>query len=135
VSDTSGPRRLLFISNGYGEDSIAAAIIRNLPKGFIAEAYPTIGDGSAYSDACAIVGPRAQLPSQGWRNVRFSLLRDLKSGALGTVWPGIQFLRRVKHSYDRIIVVGDILGVAGSWVAGARDVIYLDVYKTGYGRS
>jgi uncharacterized protein (TIGR03492 family) len=135
VSDTSGPRRLLFISNGYGEDSIAAAIVRNLPRGFIAEAYPTIGDGSAYRDTCAIVGPRAQLPSQGWRNVRFSLLRDLKSGALGTVWPGIKFLRRVRQSYDRIVVVGDIVGVAGSWVAGARNVIYLDVYKTGYGRS
>ena len=45
MSDAQGPRRLLFISNGYGEDSIAAAIVRNLPRGFIAEAYPTRPDG------------------------------------------------------------------------------------------
>jgi uncharacterized protein (TIGR03492 family) len=40
----------------------------------------------------------------------------------------------VHKEYDRIVVVGDLVGVAGAWAAGARDLIYVDVYKTGYGR-
>jgi uncharacterized protein (TIGR03492 family) len=135
VVEAPGPRRLLFISNGHGEDSIAAEIIRRLPAGVIVEAYPTIGDGAAYGDVCRVVGPRAQLASQGWRNVKHSLARDLGSGGLKTVWPGVKFVRRIKSAYDRIIVVGDIVGVAGCWAAGARNIVYLDVYKTGHGRS
>ena len=132
--DSAGPRRLLFISNGYGEDSIAAEIIRRLPKGVIAEAYPTIGEGLAYNNVCAVVGPRAQLPSQGWRNVRGSLARDIVSGGRGAIMPGLEFCRRVLGHYDRVVVVGDIVGVAGCYVTGHRDVVYLDVYKTGFGR-
>ena len=45
--ESTGRRRLLFVSNGYGEDSIAAEIIRRLPADVVAEAYPTIGEGLA----------------------------------------------------------------------------------------
>ena len=127
-------RRLLFISNGYGEDSIAAAIIRQLPDGVSAEAYPTLGDGHAFARVCPVVGPRAQLASEGWRNVRGSLARDLTGGGLMTIWPGIKFVRRVRHHYDHFVVVGDLVGVAGCFACGLSRVTYLDVYKTGYGR-
>ncbi len=129
-----GPRRLLFISNGYGEDSIAAAVIRRLPPGVSAEAYPTLGDGHAFADVCPVVGPRAQLASEGWRNVKGSLARDVASGGLATIWPGLKFVRRVRRHYDHVVVVGDLVGVAGCFASGLRGVTYLDVYKTGYGR-
>jgi uncharacterized protein (TIGR03492 family) len=128
------PRRILFISNGHGEDSIAAAIVGHLPKNFRAEAYPTLGSGGAYSGICPVVGPRAVLRSEGWRNVKGSLGRDIGSGGLSTVWPGLRFMRRVHKLYDRIVVVGDLVGVAGCLVSGARNITYLDVYKTGFGR-
>lgn len=128
-------RRLLFISNGYGEDSIAAAIIARLPDGLSAEAYPTLGDGHAFDGVCQMVGPRAHLPSQGWRNVKFSLARDMAGGGLSTVWPGLKFVRRVRRHYDHIVVVGDLVGIAGCFAAGIKGVTYLDVYKTGYGRA
>ncbi|HEV7718367.1 MAG TPA: hypothetical protein VGO70_05255 [Arsenicitalea sp.] len=128
------PRRILFISNGHGEDSIAAAIVSHLPANFRAEAYPTLGSGGAYAGICPVVGPRAVLPSEGWRNVKGSLGRDIGSGGLGTVWPGLQFMRRVHKLYDHIVVVGDLVGVAGCLVSGARNITYLDVYKTGFGR-
>jgi len=134
LADSAGPKRLLFISNGYGEDSIAAAIIRRLPQGVIAEAYPTIGDGHAYHGVCRVVGPRAAMASEGWRNVKGSLWRDLMSGGFMTVLPGIAFGRRIRGHYDRVIVVGDIVGVAGSFFSGISDIVYLDVYKTGFGR-
>jgi uncharacterized protein (TIGR03492 family) len=127
----AGTRRLLFISNGYGEDSIAAEIIRRLPDNFIVEAYPTIGSGSAYNSVCPIVGPRATLASEGSRVQRGSLPRDVAAGGLGTVMPGLRFLRKVANHYDRVIVVGDLLGVAGCWLAGIRRIVFLDVYRTG----
>jgi uncharacterized protein (TIGR03492 family) len=132
--ETTGPKRLLFISNGYGEDSIAAEIIRRLPPGVSAEAFPTIGDGHAYRSVCPIVGPRASLASEGWRNVKGSVWRDFRSGSMMSILPAIGFGRRVRDHYDRVIVVGDIVGVAGSLLSGISNIVYLDVYKTGFGR-
>ncbi len=114
------PRRLLFISNGHGEDSIAAAIIRRLPPGLTVDAYPMLGEGRAYAGVCNVVGPRAQLASEGWRNVRGSVVRDFAGGGLKTLLPGIRFARSLAGRYDRVIVVGDLVGVgsAGSPASG-----------------
>ncbi|HVW93340.1 MAG TPA: hypothetical protein VHB74_12120 [Devosia sp.] len=127
-------RRLLFISNGLGEDSIAAEIIRRLPAGLTVEAYPMLGQGLAFRNLCPVIGPRAQMASEGWRNVRFSLLRDLAGGALGTIAPSLAFLRGLRGRYDRIVVVGDMVGVIACFAAGLGGITYLDVYKTGFGR-
>ena len=128
-------QRLLFISNGHGEDAIAAQIARRLPAAIKVEAYPTLGDGRAYNGVCQIVGPRAQLPSEGWRNTRGSIAEDIKGGGIATVWPGLRFIREARTRYDRVVVVGDMIGVYGAWITGHRGIIYLDVYKTGAGRS
>ncbi len=127
--------KLLIISNGHGEDAIGAEIARRLPKHIEVHAYPTLGDGRAYAGVCTVVGPRAQLASQGWRNTRHSFLRDLQGGLIGTVWPGLRFFREARKTYDRIAVVGDMIGVYGCYLTGHRDIVYLDVYKTGFGRS
>lgn len=124
---------LLIISNGHGEDAIAAEIVRRLPAGVSAKAYPTLGDGRAYEGVCPIVGPRAQLPSEGWRNTRNSVARDVAGGGIATVWPGLRFIRSVRGKYDRVMVVGDMIGVYGAWITGHKDILYVDVYKTGYG--
>lgn len=131
----AGPRKLLFISNGHGEDAIAAAIVRRLPPEFSAEAYPTLGGGRAYDSVCPVVGPRATLPSEGWRNVRHSVVRDVLGGLFGTLWPGLKFFRSARHRYDRVVVVGDMIGVYGCFLTGVRNILYLDVYKTGFGRT
>ncbi|MEP7240144.1 MAG: hypothetical protein ABI697_04595 [Devosia sp.] len=126
-------RKLLFISNGHGEDAIAAEIVRRLPAELEAAAYPMLGDGSAYTGLCDIVGPRARLPSEGWRNVRGSVAADIRGGRIGAVWDGMRFLRDARTRYDRAVVVGDMFGVYAAWLAGHRGIAYLDVYKTGFG--
>jgi len=134
VAEASARRRFLCISNGHGEDWIAAAIIARLPKTIDVEAYPMIGAGNAYTGVCPIVGPRATLASEGWRNVKGSLRRDLANGGLMTIPPALSFLRNIRGKYDRIFVVGDMTGVLAAFATGHRDLVYLDVYKTGAGR-
>lgn len=134
LAEVAAPRRLLFVSNGHGEDSIAAEIIRRLPSGLAVDAYPTLGDGLAFAGVCPVVGPRAKLASEGSRVVRGSVGRDLAGGGLATILPGLRFARSLRHAYDRIVVVGDMVGIVGCRLAGITGVVYLDVYKTGYGR-
>ena len=93
-----------------------------------------IGSGKAYDGICPTVGPRATLASEGWRNVKGSLRRDIVNGGLLTVPPALRFLRSMRGRYERIIVVGDMVGVLACMVTGNRDLVYIDVYKTGAAR-
>src|SRR5690606_12574908 len=129
VTGSAQRQRYLVISNGHGEDAIAAQMVARLPRTVSVDAYPVIGSGKAYDGICPIVGPRATLASEGWRNVKGSLRRDIVNGGLMTVPPALKFLRRVRGRYDRILVVGDMVGVLACMMTGHRDIIYLDVYK------
>lgn len=134
MTGTAARRRYLVISNGHGEDAIAAALVRRLRDVASVEAYPMIGSGKAYDGVCATVGPRASLASEGWRNVKGSLRRDIVTGGIMTVPPALKFLRSIRGRYDRIIVVGDMVGVLACLATGNRDLFYIDVYKTGAAR-
>lgn len=134
-AEALGARRLLFMANGHGEDAIAAQIVGALPAGVSAEAYPMLGAGQAFVDVCPIVGPRAVLASQGWRNVKGSLRRDIATGGLMIIPPALKFLRGIRGRYDHIVVVGDMMGVLACLVTGHRGLTYLDVYKTGAARA
>jgi uncharacterized protein (TIGR03492 family) len=127
--------RILFIANGNGEDSIAAEIISRLPRGFAADAFPVVGEGKAYYTVCPIVGPRTQVPSQGWRHTKGSVIRDLRSGMLAGVLPAVKFLRSVKDQYDQVVVIGDNVGLILCALAGIKATVYLDVFKSGFAHS
>lgn len=133
-AEASGPRRFLFISNGHGEDAIAAAIVAQLPPAIKVEAYPMIGAGSAYAGVCPIVGPRASVPSGGARTARGSLRKDVAAGGLGTFPPALRFLRKIVGHYDQIVVIGDMVGVIAAYLMGLRNLFYVDCYKTGHAR-
>lgn len=129
------PKKLLVISNGIGEDSVGAELVRRLPSSIVAHAYPTLGTGAYYEGVCKIVGPRASLASAGSRIARGTIAKDVRGGLLATVPPGLAFMRRARNAYDRVLVIGDFIGVGGCFLTGIRNVTYVDVYKTGYGRS
>ena len=131
-SPGAAKRRLLFIANGNGEDSMAAEIIKRLPPEFSADAYPMIGQGAAYAGHAEIVGPRSQVPSEGWRHEKGSVARDLKGGMLMGVLPAVRFLKAQRGVYERVLVVGDMVGPILCLLAGLKLDIYLDVFKTGH---
>jgi uncharacterized protein (TIGR03492 family) len=58
----------------------------------------------------------------------------VQGGLLATVPPGLAFMHRARQAYDRVLVIGDFIGVGGCFLAGIRGITYVDVYKTGYGR-
>lgn len=124
-------KKILFISNGNGEDSMAAAIVKQLPKDILVDAYPIIGFGNAYNNICSIVGPRLHIPSQGHRKAG-SIAKDVKGGMISGTWKTIKFLRSIKNQYHKIVVVGDSVVPFLSVLAGLKIDIYLDVYKNGY---
>jgi uncharacterized protein (TIGR03492 family) len=132
VDEAATRQRFLIISNGHGEDAIASQLAAHLPGSV--DAYPMIGSGKAYDGVCPLVGPRATLASEGWRNVKGSLRRDIVQGGLFTIPPALRFLRAMRGRYDKVIVVGDMVGVLAAWATGHRDLVYLDVYKTGAAR-
>lgn len=110
---------------------MAAEIIKQLPKGRSAHAYPIIGAGLAFEGLCEIVGPRSEVSSQGSRVAKFSVLRDLPA-MIASIAPAIGFLRKSRHRYENVIVVGDSVGVILCLMAGVKIDIYVDVFKTGY---
>ncbi|UYN99529.1 MAG: hypothetical protein KIT02_16745 [Devosia sp.] len=131
---TGDRRRLLIISNGHGEDWIAAAIAERLAPVHSLDAYPVIGSGNAYVGICPIVGPRASLNSGGARTAKGSLRRDLAKGGLAMVPPALKFMRSLKGKYDRILVVGDVMVPLLALLTGIKDLVYIDCYKTGAAR-
>lgn len=123
--------RVLVISNGHGEDAIGAELIRRFPEDAEVHAYPIVGSGHAYQDFCPIVGPRSHIPSQGWRHAKGSVRRDL-GAMLKSIAPAVRFLREISGIYDKVVVIGDAVGLFLAKWAGLPVSIYLDVFKTGY---
>jgi len=124
-------KKILFLSNGNGEDSLAAAVVAKLPNDIFVEAYPLIGFGNAYKNICPIVGPRLHIPSEGHRQAG-SIAKDVKGGMLTGAFKTVKFLRSIRGEYDKIVAVGDSVTPILSVLAGLKIDTYLDVYKNGY---
>ena len=85
-------RRLLVISNGHGEDSIAAEIIRRLPADITVDAYPTLGNGLRLSRASAISSARDGACPARATAIRGSLSRDA-ARRVSAFAPALRFMR------------------------------------------
>lgn len=118
---------LLIISNGHGEDFIAArlgeALQGRLPSLNI-EAFPLVGTGAQLERAGLTVrGPVRRLPSDGFTMHHPLLIwRDLKAGLLGLTLSQAAYLRRRRP--DAVLVVGDVYGqMHASLVRAPRRVL------------
>jgi len=134
MNEAATRQRFLFISNGHGEDWIAAAIVARLMPDICVEAYPVVGSGTAYAGICPIVGPRGRVDSGGARTAKGSLRRDVAKGGLAMLPPALKFLRSVRDSYDKVVVVGDVTVPALAWLSGYKNLFHIDCYKTGAAR-
>ncbi len=108
----SSAQRLLFISNGHGEDNHSSYIIQTLlelrPSLNIA-AMPLIGEGNAYRRLnIPIIGPTQNMPSGGFSYMdRLQLLKDIQSGLIGLTWRQLQAVLDYAPRCDLIMATGD----------------------------
>jgi uncharacterized protein (TIGR03492 family) len=123
---------MLFISNGYGEDSVAALLIKELKerKDFNIKVLPLVGRGEIFEDFnIEVLGSRVNLPSGGLINNNLSaLLRDIKAGLLTLTLEQIGILK--KSCFDLIICVGDRYPVILAGLFTCRPLIFVAIAQS-----
>lgn len=127
-------KRVLVVSNGYGEDLEAAQVVARLPPDRVeVRAYPLVGLGRAYPWHVVLLDPRREFPSAGfgaragWR----SLWADLRSGWLGFWRAQRRALRSQRGQVDLVLAAGDVYCLLMAAAAGAP-VVYLALPKSEY---
>ncbi|MHB8178228.1 MAG: lipid-A-disaccharide synthase-related protein [Vulcanimicrobiaceae bacterium] len=114
---------LLMVSNGHGEQAIAARIAQELGvlrPNVSCDHLALVGD-FALPSSMREVGPRAAMPSGGliaMLNLR-NILADLRSGLIGITLEQVRLLRSLHRRYAAVVAVGDIYALGMSLLVGA----------------
>jgi uncharacterized protein (TIGR03492 family) len=129
--------KLLSLSNGHGEDVIAAKILQELqgqcPTAEIV-ALPIVGQGQAYRNlSIPIWGDVKTMPSGGFNQDGQQLWRDVQGGLLQLTIAQWQAVKRWAALDGKILAVGDIVpllmarysGAAYGFVGTAKSEYYL----------
>lgn len=123
VGLTKTIEKVLFISNGHGEDLNAVQILKALrtehPQIEIG-AMPIVGHGNAYRNLnIKIIGPTELLPSGGFvYTSTFKLLTDIRSGLFTLLWRQIQAIRQYGDDCDAVFAIGDVIVLIGAYLSG-----------------
>ncbi|MBD2729748.1 hypothetical protein H6G96_26380 [Nostoc sp. FACHB-892] len=107
-------KRILFISNGHGEDNHTSYVIqtlRQLCPSLEMAAMPIVGEGKAYRSLnIPIIGPTQTMPSGGFFYMkRLYLLKDFQSGLVGLTWRQLQAVLQYAPDCDLIMATGDFV--------------------------
>ncbi|MEA5604050.1 lipid-A-disaccharide synthase-related protein [Nostoc sp. UHCC 0252] len=107
-------KRILFISNGHGEDNHTSHVIqtlRQLCPSLEMAAMPIVGEGKAYRSLdVPIIGPTQTMPSGGFFYMkRLYLLKDFQSGLIGLTWRQLQAVLEYAPNCDLIMATGDFV--------------------------
>jgi len=131
--------RVLFISNGHGEASIAERIACELPGLARAtiEHLPLVWGGQKKS-ALPLVGPRTAMPSGGlvaMGNLR-AFAQDVRAGFLTLFVRQMRFIRTYGKGYACVVAVGDAYALALA-LFSRSPVVFVgtakSIYVAGYG--
>jgi len=102
---------VLFVSNGYGEDNVAAHIARELrdrSPHISVSGFPTVGGGRFYAE-CGIplAGEGIGMPSEGFVRSTRDLLNDVRRGLVGATVRMGKRIRAASRQNEFIVVTGD----------------------------
>lgn len=126
--------QVLFISNGAGEDCIAANVaesLRDLGKDITCRAFPLLGAGNVYkSRGIEVVNESEMPPSGGFVRSIQTVVKDVFGGAIGQQLRNRRLLRKWHRTADVIVAVGDVfcLGLAGKGFSGP--VVFMPTAKS-----
>ncbi len=119
--------RLLCLSNGHGEDTIALQVLkalRQLSNAPTIEVLPIVGEGHAYAKAgFTIIGTVKQMPSGGFIYMDGKqLAKDIQGGLLKLTIQQLKTIRQwAKNSTPEpamVLAVGDIVPLVFAWQSG-----------------
>ena len=128
--------KILCLSNGHGEDTIALRILEQLQhnsqKPELA-ALPIVGEGVAYTKLdIPIVGPVQRMPSGGFIYMDgYQLWRDLKGGLIQLTLAQYQVISQSRKNGWKILAVGDIVPLLFAWLSGA-DYVFVGTANSEY---
>lgn len=129
-------KKILFITNGHGEDLVAANIIRELPHNKLdIEVMPVVGNGDIFRSLnVKVIGPKNLLPGGGFglRNYGY-LLKDIFAGLINNTYGQIKTLLNNKYEYSLVIGVGDAVPIVYSILTGCKFIV-VGVNKSEYYR-
>jgi uncharacterized protein (TIGR03492 family) len=126
-------KKILFITNGHGEDIVAAQIIKYLKgKRLKIDVLPVVGKGNIFKGKRVnVIGPKKALPSGGFALRNYSyLIKDLFAGLLSKVIDQMKAIRANKKGYYALVVgIGDIVPLIYSMITGSK-FIFVGVNKS-----
>jgi uncharacterized protein (TIGR03492 family) len=123
-------KRVLFISNGHGEDLNACEVLKALRRKYSdveAIALPLVGDGNAYRRAgVEIATPTKALPSGGFAYMSlWKQIEDFQSGLIALTWQQIQAARACGKTCDFVFATGDVLPAIFAYLTGLPYAMFL----------
>lgn len=127
--------RILLISNGHGEITIAARLAQELQaqRPMICDHLALVGD-FRYPSTMREVGPRRALPSGGvvaMGNLR-NIARDVRAGLIAHTIAQLRFVRQTRGRYDAVIAVGDVFALFVALQTRARTIAFVGTAKSVY---
>ncbi|MCL5773894.1 MAG: lipid-A-disaccharide synthase-related protein [Firmicutes bacterium] len=129
--------KILFLSNGYGEDAIASGIVEKILEkfpGLKIFALPLVGDGKAYkSSDISIIGPSADMPSKGlipanWKNI----FKDMAAGLGSLLFKQIKTIKKIRREISCVVAVGDLFPVVMAGLFAGRPLVFVGTAKSNY---
>ena len=126
----SQQKRVLFISNGHGEDLNACEVLKTLRRKYPhleMIALPLVGEGNAYRRAgVAIATPTKALPSGGFAYMSLQKqIEDFQSGLISLTWQQIKAARACGKTCDFVFATGDVLPAIFAYLTGLPFSIFL----------
>ena len=127
--------RLLLLSNGHGEDLSGSLLGQRLQElGHDVQALPLAGLGQPYQRAgIELLGRSHEFTTGGIGYTSLKgRLTELVQGQLLYLLRRLIRLLRNAHSFDLIVVVGDVIPVIAAWLSRRPVATYLVAYSSHY---
>ncbi len=128
--------KILFLSNGHGEDIIATRIaeqFQRLSPSLYLAALPIVGEGHAYQKIdIPIISQVQQMPSGGFiYQDRRELWRDIQGGLLSLTLSQLRAVRQWGQQGGKIVAVGDIVPLFFARISSS-DYAFVGTAKSEY---
>lgn len=129
IDCTAMSRKILFISNGHGEDlnaSLICAALREIEPRMLIFALPIVGQGKAYiGQGVALLLKGRDMPSGGMVYQGLNFWKDMASGWIQNTLAQIKAVLDYRRKIDLVMSVGDHVPLVFAWLTGRPAMVFL----------